>query len=109
VPDLGASHGCSEDLVYGRGCAACSHFVAVPSPETPGGDPTAQQYRERKMMRRVALALTAATALLSAGLITSTPAGGAPPPFEHLDPGGLPQLQERLPVNVVFVGYRRAD
>jgi hypothetical protein len=30
----------------------------------------------------------------------------APPTFEHLDPGGQPKLTERVPVNVVFVGYQ---
>src|SRR5262245_9933221 len=27
------------------------------------------------------------------------------PRFKHLDPGGQPRLTERVPVNVVFLGY----
>jgi hypothetical protein len=57
-------------------------------------------------MRRAGLAMTSISILL-VGVIASTPAGGAPPPFEHLDPGGQPSLDERVPVNVVFVGYER--
>jgi len=34
-------------------------------------------------------------------------AGGAPPDFDHLDPGGQPDLREEVPVNIVFVGYDR--
>jgi hypothetical protein len=34
------------------------------------------------------------------------PAGSAAPPtYEHLNPGGQPALTERVPVNVVFLGY----
>lgn len=29
--------------------------------------------------------------------------------FRHLDPGGQPQLQERVPVNIVLVGHERGD
>ncbi len=52
-----------------------------------------------------AVALAGALAL-TAG--TGTAAGrGAGKPFDHLDPGGPVRLHERLPVQVVFVGYDR--
>jgi len=47
-----------------------------------------------------------AAALIS-GVLAAAPAGGAPAGFENLDPGGQPALVERLPVNVVFIGYDR--
>lgn len=46
--------------------------------------------------------------VLAGGLAPVAPASSAPPPpFRHLQPGGQPRLVERLPVNVVFVGYDR--
>jgi hypothetical protein len=42
--------------------------------------------------------------------LAASPAGAAPArsSFDHLDPGGQPRLRERVPVNVVFVGYEAA-
>ncbi|HET7328481.1 MAG TPA: hypothetical protein VFJ14_14485 [Nocardioidaceae bacterium] len=57
-------------------------------------------------MRRAVVALTT-TVLLAAGLMSTAPTSAAVPAFDHLDPGGQPDLRERLPVNVVFVGYNR--
>jgi len=59
-------------------------------------------------MQRSLVALTA-TLTLAAGLLAAAPAGGAPPEFEHLDPGGQPTLVEDLPVNVVFIGHERDE
>ncbi len=42
--------------------------------------------------------------------VTATPATAAPASsFSHLNPGGQPRLTERVPVNVVFVGYEPAQ
>jgi hypothetical protein len=44
--------------------------------------------------------------VLVASLALCVPAAGAAPPlYEHLDPGGPANLPERVPVNVVFVGF----
>jgi hypothetical protein len=58
-------------------------------------------------LKRAAILLTAAT--LAAGVFASPSAGGAPTRFDHLDPGGQPNLVEKLPVNVVFIGHERGD
>ena len=58
-------------------------------------------------MKRASILITAA-ALVAATFATSS-AGGAPPRFDHLDPGGQPTLREKVPVNVVFIGHDRAD
>ena len=77
---------------------------------TPGEceDPF-QPLPRRKLlpMRRTrlfALVLVAIGALMG-GALTAVPAAADPPEFTHLDPGGQPRLVERLPVNVVFIGY----
>jgi len=57
--------------------------------------------------RRFAVAVVAA-ALGGIGLVPATSATAAPP-FRHLQPGEQPQLRERVPVNVVFVGYEKSQ
>jgi hypothetical protein len=58
---------------------------------------------------RKTLSLVAAAGLVS-GLLAVAPAGAARTRgLEHLDPGGQPTLREKLPVNVVLIGYRRDD
>lgn len=59
-------------------------------------------------MKRAALSLTFAAALVS-GVLASPPAGGTQSRYDNLDPGGQPKLVETLPVNVVFIGYDRGD
>ena len=68
------------------------------------------------MRRPISAALASAALALAGGSVVSTsPAGGqssmiaSSPEFAHLDPSGQPQLRERLPINVVFVGFDRAD
>jgi hypothetical protein len=50
------------------------------------------------------LAVGAMVAALAAG---AAPASGAPPRYQHLDPGGPARYREKVPVNLVFVGYER--
>ena len=58
------------------------------------------------MRTRPLRTLAVATAVLGGLLAASTaPASGAEPQFEHLRPGAPAQLVERLPVNVVLLGY----
>ncbi len=58
------------------------------------------------MRPRPIRALAVATVVLGGLLASSTaPASGAEPQFQHLRPGGPAQLVERLPVNVVLLGY----
>jgi len=59
-------------------------------------------------MKRVS-AIVLTVVLVAVGATVSQPAIAAPPSFAHLDPGGQPRLAERLPVNVVFLGYNRAS
>jgi hypothetical protein len=56
------------------------------------------------MRRRVALVVALITAMVGA----SAGAAGAAPrsSFHFLNPGGQPRLTERVPVNVVFLGYQ---
>jgi hypothetical protein len=60
------------------------------------------------MKRSAALVIALTAALVGA---SATPAGAAPAAaaitFRHLDPGGQPRLTERVPVNIVFLGYER--
>ncbi|ADB31138.1 hypothetical protein Kfla_2049 [Kribbella flavida DSM 17836] len=60
-------------------------------------------------MRRRRLAVVGAVLLgvVTGGITTAIPASGAPPQFEHLRPGEQPQLTERVPLNVVLLGYKR--
>ena len=59
------------------------------------------------MRRRTVRGLAAGLLVAGGGLLMHTPsAAGAPAPaYEDLVPGGQPDLDERLPVNVVLVGY----
>lgn len=60
-------------------------------------------------MRRRRLAVVGAMLLsvIAGEIMTAVPAGAAPPRFEHLRPGEQPQLSERVPLNVVVLGYKR--
>ena len=54
--------------------------------------------------------LAVATAVVGGLLAASTaPASGSEPQFQHLRPGQDAQLVERLPVNVVLLGYDAAE
>jgi hypothetical protein len=55
---------------------------------------------------RFTLVVTAVTAMVG---FTVAPVSAAPASFDHLNPGGQPRLTERVPVNVVFVGYEAAQ
>ena len=60
----------------------------------------------RSLRTRPVRTLAAVTAVLGGMLVAGTaPASGAEPQFQHLQPGGQPQLEEKLPVNVVLLGY----
>jgi len=56
---------------------------------------------------RPRITLAAATVMVMVGL-SAVPAGAAPT-YDHLNPGGQPRLTEKVPVNVVFVGYEPAQ
>jgi hypothetical protein len=60
------------------------------------------------MRRRTALAIALTAALVGA---SATPANAAAPTqkFSHLNPGGQPRLTEKVPVNIVFLGYERDE
>ena len=62
-------------------------------------------------MRRRSPAVLAAAATVLGGLLVAaaSPASGAPPSFTHLRPGAPAQLVERLPVNVVLLGYEQVN
>ena len=66
-------------------------------------------------MTRRTHALACIVLAVGAALLTVPgSASGAPeerpaPRFRHLDPGGQPDLDERVPVNVVFVGHQLGD
>ncbi len=57
-------------------------------------------------MRRALVAAVVAV-VTGAGVMAAptTSATAAPPNYQHLDPGGQPDLKATLPVNVVLVGY----
>ncbi|WP_159079393.1 hypothetical protein [Plantactinospora sp. BC1] len=58
------------------------------------------------MRTRRTIAVAAATAVLTVLSLSLAPASqAATARYPHLDPGGQPRLTERVPVNVVFVGY----
>jgi len=57
-------------------------------------------------MRRKAFVVLTALALVTGVGLPGT-AQAAPPSYPHLDPGGPASFEERVPVNVVFVGYNR--
>ncbi len=55
------------------------------------------------MSRRLGMMIVTAIALIAVGVV---PGAGAPrASFTNLNPGGPPNLPERIPINVVFVGY----
>jgi hypothetical protein len=51
--------------------------------------------------------IIAVSILTLVNLVGAPASSAAPPRFQHLDPGGQPRLTERVPVNVVFVGYEQ--
>ena len=58
------------------------------------------------MKPRIAVAVAAVLALVAGSPV---PAGAADPRYDHLNPGGQPRLAEKVPVNIVFVGYEPAQ
>lgn len=60
-------------------------------------------------LRRLVLILLALSVLSAGAALTVAPAQATPPRFANLNPGGQADLRERVPVNVVFVGYDRDD
>ena len=60
-------------------------------------------------MRRTSALVIALTAALVGASATPANAAAPAPKFSHLTPGGQPALTEKVPVNVVFVGYDRDD
>ncbi|HYP44289.1 MAG TPA: hypothetical protein VEQ66_03715 [Propionibacteriaceae bacterium] len=58
-------------------------------------------------MKRSLLAMAAVLALVTA-LLAPTSAQSAAAPYPNLNPGGPAALTERVPVNVVLIGYSRA-
>ncbi|MEU4428637.1 hypothetical protein AB0F81_49135 [Actinoplanes sp. NPDC024001] len=59
------------------------------------------------MRRRSPFIVTLVAALVVASAGPAAAAGA--PALRHLDPGGQPRLVEKVPVNVVFVGYEPAQ
>ena len=61
------------------------------------------------MRRRllVVLAVGAMAAAMAAGMSPASGAGAAAPRLRNLDPGGPARYREKVPVNLVFVGYGR--
>jgi hypothetical protein len=55
------------------------------------------------------LALLGACALVLTALIGNAPAQSGPTNLEHLNPGAKANLDEQVPVNVVFLGYTPAQ
>jgi hypothetical protein len=60
-------------------------------------------------MRRTTALVIALTAALVGASATPANAAAPTPSFHHLNPGGQPALTEKVPVNVVFLGYDRDD
>jgi hypothetical protein len=61
-------------------------------------------------MRRRLLAVVSVAAMVAALAAGVAPASGASrsaPDYRHLDPGGPARYREKVPVNLVFVGYER--
>jgi len=59
-------------------------------------------------LKRSLLSLAAAlAAVLATGTVTGAGPASAAPSYTHLNPGGAAEYQEKVPVNVVFVGYDR--
>ena len=61
------------------------------------------------MRRRLlaVLSVGAMVAALAAGVAPASGAGGSAPRLRNLDPGGPARFSEKVPVNLVFVGYER--
>ena len=61
------------------------------------------------MRRRLlaVLSVGAMVAALAAGVAPASGASRTAPSYEHLDPGGPARFREKVPVNLVFVGYER--
>jgi hypothetical protein len=61
------------------------------------------------MRRRLlaVLSVGAMVAALAAGVAPASGASASPPRLRHLDPGGPARYGEKVPVNLVFVGYER--
>jgi hypothetical protein len=61
------------------------------------------------MRRRLlaVLSVGAMVAALAAGMAPASGASGSTPRYRHLDPGGPARFSEKVPVNLVFVGYER--
>ena len=61
------------------------------------------------MRRRLlaVLSVGAMVAALAAGMAPASGASASAPRLRHLDPGGPARYREKVPVNVVFVGYER--
>jgi hypothetical protein len=61
------------------------------------------------MRRRLlaVLSVGAMVAALAAGTAPASGASGSTPRYRDLDPGGPARFSEKVPVNLVFVGYER--
>ncbi len=61
------------------------------------------------MRRRLlaVLSVGAMVAALAAGVAPASGAAGSKPSYRNLDPGGPARFREKVPVNLVFVGYER--
>ena len=61
------------------------------------------------MRRRLlaVLSVGAMVAALAAGVAPASGAAGSKASYRHLDPGGPARFSEKVPVNLVFVGYER--
>ena len=53
------------------------------------------------------LSMGAMVAALATGMAPASGASAAAPRYRNLDPGGPARLSEKVPVNLVFVGYER--
>ena len=58
-------------------------------------------------MRRRLLVVLAVAAMVATMAAAVAPASGATPAYRHLDPGGPARYREKVPVNLVLVGYER--
>jgi len=63
----------------------------------------------RTTTRSTAATLIAAVAALLMIVAAAPASQAATPHFAHLNPGGAPALTEKVPVNVVFLGYSRTQ
>ncbi|MEJ3747389.1 hypothetical protein WEI85_29400 [Actinomycetes bacterium KLBMP 9797] len=57
------------------------------------------------MRAKIRLVLAVAAAAVTVVSMTPASSASAAPAYRHLNPGGQPRLAERVPVNVVFLGY----